>query len=86
MASRNKQNSVHLTSTFTPVRSVDSSFRDCVVRRVARLGDKSRIGYPKVLLATDFYDGRFVNFWAIRNYDERILGELILDFSVCLSV
>ena len=44
------------------------------------------LGYPKVLLATDFYDGRFANFWATRNYDERILGEQILSFSVSLSV
>ena len=44
---------------------------------------KSReLGYPKVLLATDFYDGRFANFWATRNFDERILDEQILSFSV----
>ena len=42
------------------------------------------LGYPKVALATDFYDGRFANFWATRNYDERILGEQILSFSVSL--
>ena len=28
------------------------------------------LGYPKVVLATDFYDGRFANFWATGNYDE----------------
>ena len=42
------------------------------------------LGYPKVLFATTFYDGRFVNFWATRNFDERILGEQILSFFLSL--
>ena len=44
------------------------------------------LGYPKVLLATDFYSGRFANFWATRNFDERILGEQILSSFVSLFV
>ena len=44
------------------------------------------LGYPKVLFATDFYDGRFANFWATRNFHERILVEQILSFSVSLFV
>ena len=42
------------------------------------------LGYPKVLFATGFYDGKFANFQATRNFHERILGEQILSFS-CLS-
>ena len=42
------------------------------------------LGYPKVLIATDLYDGRFANFWPTRNFDERILCEQILSFSVSL--
>ena len=44
------------------------------------------LGYQKVLLATDFYDRRFANFWTTRNFDERILDEQILSFSVSLFV
>ena len=39
MASRNKQNNIHPTSTFTPVRSADSSLRDCVVREMKTVED-----------------------------------------------
>ena len=43
------------------------------------------LGYPKVLLATGFFERRFANLWATRKFDERILGEQILSFSVSLS-
>ena len=33
------------------------------------------LDYPRDLLATYFYSGRFANFWAARNFNERILGD-----------
>ena len=35
------------------------------------------LGYPSGLFETDFYAGRFANFWTTRNLDERNFGRTI---------
>ena len=61
-----------------PSHSRKSTDGDGLCHRCTGMPDwaiSRELGYPRIFLATDFYSGRFANFWATRNYGERILGE-----------
>ena len=57
--SEKKQNNIHPTSTFTPVRSADSSVRDCVVPEMQTVEDI--LGKPVYNQRQRFWQLEFVN-------------------------